>query len=1691
MRRILFLMSLLVTLSAGAQGFNNEWIDYSKTYFKFKVPATGLYHISQTTLQSAGLAGTNADQFQLWRNGVQIPIYTTTVNAPIAAGGYLEFWGEMNDGRPDKPLFREPDYQLNEKWSLQSDTAFYFLTVNTNVSQNARLVNTTNNVAGNTLSAEPYFMYTTGNYFRDKINLGRAELVGTSYTYSSSYDKGEGWSSNSVNPGTPLFIPFANIMAYTGPGAPDAVFRINAAGDAVNARHLLIRLNTDSIAGPDMDYYDYLRFSQTIPVTQLGNTPLFDVSNMGPISTDRMVVAQAELQYPRTFDFGGESKFSFSLPANAFGNYLEITNFSYSGPAPVLYDLTNGKRYTADISTPGVLKFALLGSSTDRNLQLVGQNGASYTDITNLQSRTFVNYGLPANQGNFLIITNPALGAGGGTDPIGDYQAYRSSAAGGSFTAKTYMIDQLIDQFAFGIKMHPLSVRNFIQYARANYSIPVKNIFLIGKGIVYRDYRTYESAANINKLELVPTFGYPASDNLMSAVGNSSIPLTPIGRLSVIDKTEIADYLEKVQSFEHVRTTTSPSIDDQAWRKKVVHVVGASDDVTSDILYNSLEGFRQIIEDTLYGGKVSTFKKTTSDAVEQVNNAELTRLFNTGIGFLSYFGHSSSTTLEFNLDNPANYNNEGKYPIFNVMGCNAGNFYTYNEARLYTKETISERYVLAKQRGSVAFIASTHLGIVHYLDIYCTRMYRTLARDNYGNSLGEIMDEAIRQTLALTTENDFYARFQCEQFTLHGDPALRMYTFDKPDYVIEEPLVKVAPSFISVAETSFRVNASFMNIGKAINKSIVVELKRTYPGQSTPEVFRRDTIPGTRYLDSLTYELPIVATRDKGLNRITITVDADNQVDELYETNNSITKDVYIFEDEIRPVAPYNFSIVNTPAVKLIASTANAFASSRDYIMEMDTTELFNSTSKITRNVTSAGGVVEFNPGASMTDSTVYYWRVAQNVSNGEFKWNTSSFIYIANGGTGFSQAHLYQHLKSDEERMMLDSTTRSWKYTDRSNSIFVHNGVYPTTSSEGSFYSGTVNNNDSWIGPGCQYNELIFNIIDSASFRAWQNDYSGPSGLYQSYLATCGAGREYNFEYSIGSQAWRQKAMNFIDQIPAGAFVVMRTNSSPNDLVNTYSSVWKTDESTFGAGNSLWHKLFNQGFADIDSFNRPRSFTFIFQKDRQSTFTPRWTFSDGVYDAIVTSATPSSPDSLGYVTSPTVGPSKAWHQMKWKGKIADATAGDDALVDIVGVSASGNETVLFNNVTTAESNFDISSVDVAQYPFMKLRMRNADSVHYTPYQLRFWMITYDPVPEGAIAPNLFYASHDTVEAGEPLNFGVAFRNISQVDFDSVKVKMTITDKNNIENIIPVPRQKKLLTVAPNDTIRLNVPVDTRSLSGHNTLFVNFNPDEDQPEQYLFNNYAFKDLYVKPDSLNPLLDVTFDGVHILNRDIVASRPDILVKLKDEARWMVLDDTSLVSVKVRYPDNSLRSFYFNNNDTMQWIPAGQAPNPNNTATINLKPYFPVDGDYELIVSGKDQSDNTAGRSDYKIAFQVINKPMISNMLNYPNPFTTSTAFVFTLTGSEIPQNIRIQVLTITGKIVREITKDELGPLHIGRNMTDFKWDGTDQYGSKLANGIYLYRVVTSMNGKSLDKYKAEGDNTDKYFNKGYGKMYLMR
>jgi hypothetical protein len=1685
MKKIVLLPVLLLIVFSTTAQLHNSWINYNKTYYKFKVGKDGLTRISQPALVAAGLGAVAAQDFQLWRNGKEVRLFTSVASGVLGATDYIEFWGLSNDGAPDTDLYRDPDYQLDSKYSLFSDTAVYFLTTNT-TSPNLRYTTGTSLSSGSA-SPDPYFMRRYEIHYKDLQNRGYAAIVGE-YVYSSSFDSGEGWTSGDAFPCCDLSRDLDRMNVYqTGP--PNSVsFSIGAVGNALNARNLRVKFYNNIILNEPMPYFNYLKTTvNNLPLTLLQSPTNLPVAINGTSTNpnDRIVVSDFSVTYPATFNFNNEKSFYFELQPSAQNNYLLINNFNYGTTAPILLDLTNGTRYVCDItSNPGRVKIVLPASSAPvRKYVLLNQEAGSVTAIPSLTTRNFINYALAANQGDYLIVTSPTMyNNGSGINYIEQYRAYRSSITGGNFNAKVISIDEITDQYAFGIKKHPAAVRDFARHADAVFTNKPKYMFIIGRGMAYPDYKTNENNPVSDQLDIVPTFGWPASDNLLVCHPGTFVPLVPVGRLAAINGNEVGVYLNKIKEYEQAQQSSSQTVTDKAWMKNVMHVIGGKDSAENASFRSYMNSYKAIVEDTLFGGKVETFAKASVAAVQQAQSQRIDQLFQEGISLIGYFGHSSANLLEFNLSSPEVYNNPGKYPFFNVSGCSAGNFFVFNPLRLNGDLTLSEKYVLSPSRGSIGFLASTHLGIPPFLNFYNLELYNRFSKSQYGNTIGNQMKGVLTALGSNPASLDYYTRIHLEELTLHGDPALQINNFAKPDYVVEDQLVKISPSIISVADNSFDISVKMMNIGRAAGDSIRVLIRRRLPNDSI-KVLYNGKIPGIAYMDSINLSVPINPLTDKGGNRLLVDLDVDNVVNELSETNNTLVKDFQIFEDELRPVYPYNYSIVNQQNLTFVGSTANPLNGQRQYVMEIDTTENFNSAFKKAYNVSGTGGVIQFTPtGLTFTDSTVYYWRTSMTPLNpgSNVIWNTSSFIYLANSSTGFNQSHYFQYKKNSYSQMTIDNDRR-FRFQEVPRSLIIRNGIYPFYSFDKINLNLDFDQIEFW---GCVFTNIQVYVFDSTTLQSWDNVNVGPNGRFGSW-PVCNAPRKF-FEFPYNNPTYRARLMRFLeDSIPAGMYVAIK-NLTPTFSTN-FINEWKNDTLTLGSGKSLYHTFKNIGFNKIDSFYTHRPFIYFYRKG-VSSFTPVEQMGDQI-DSYLDVAIPlQTRYQNGTMTSPAFGPAQSWSSLKWAGSTTDPTPTDVTKLELYGVRNDGSSTFLRTIYPARDTS--LSFVNAAEYPYLRLKMLASDTIYASPEQLRYWRLLASYVPEGAINPNLAYKMRDTVEQGEKIDFAIAFKNISPVPFDSLlKVKFYITDRNNFQNIIPVQPRKAL---AVGDTLMVNYTIDTRNLPGVNTLGIVFNPDNHQPEQYQYNNVLLKNFVVREDLYNPLLDVTFDGVHILNRDIVSSKPNILIKLKDESRFLALADTSLLRVQVRFPDNTLRTYRFN--DSMRFTPSVPGTGgviSDNTAKIDFMPYFPQDGEYELFVTGKDALGNKAGDMEYRVNFSVINKPMISNMLNYPNPFTTSTAFVFTVTGSEVPQNIRIQILTVTGKIVREITSAELGPIRIGRNITEFKWDGTDMYGQKLANGVYLYRVLTNLNGKSLEQYKSRDDRTDKYFNKGYGKMYLMR
>lgn len=1472
----LLLVTVFIASMALAQTalYHNEWIDYSKTYYKFKVMGFGLdannmpvrngiVRIPYSTLTGAGLANVPAENIQLWHDGEEVPVYVSTPSGALGSNDYIEFYGEINSGRLDNELYRNPDFQLSDKWSLQTDTAAYFLTVST-VGANKRLETTVNNVAANILPADSFFMHTVGRYYRSGgISEGfSASLIHN--LYSSSYDRGEGWVSRAIHPvgsscGTAtLPQSFANLYPFLN--GPQMTLRVNSVGDMQNSRTVRINLNTDSITTFQMDYINYVKDEELIDVNKIsGGSATIYIVNQSPSSCDEMRASMIELTYPRMFNMGGASMFTLTLDASATGRYLEITNFNKGNAAPVVYDLTNGKRYVADTSIAGMLMVVLEPSVDKYNLVITTQDGAYYKQITTLQSHTFVDFSNPGNQGDYLIISNPLIYGSGSNNYVEQYRQYRASNEGGGYDAKIVDINELVDQFAFGVKKHPLSIKNFLRFARDNFSITPKFTFLIGKGVTYNDYRNNESNALADQLNLVPTWGNPASDNLLASNDMNALPATPIGRLSAVSPQEVGDYLQKVKEYEATQRDTSHTIEDRGWMKNVLQIAGANDISLGNQLDAYLENYKSIISDTAFGANVIDFSKTKNPAGYPAAISSFKNIYEHGAALITYFGHSSATSLDFNLDDPMNYNNQYKYPVFLANGCTAGNHFMFEPGRLNTKSTISEKFVLAPERGAIGYLASTHYGVVNYLDTYTKDFYEALGGAEYNQSIGAVLQNMISTVLASTGVNDYFSRCHAEEYAFHGDPAIRINGFNLPDYAIEQPQIEVSPSFISVADTAFAVKVKVHNLGKAVNKPVTLKITRTSPNGEVTTT-STTTFAAVNLVDSFTLNVPIVANRDKGVNTINAFADYTGSINELSENNNGATVDVTVSENEIRPVYPYNFAIIDQPVQKLYASTVNPLDTPKQYVMELDTTSLFNSPSKVVKTDTSAGGIVEFDPSIPYSNGTTYYWRVAPAAV--EPHWVNASFVYKSGVGVGFQQGHLYQNLQSKLERLKMDSVTGHISYQDKLHNIFVTNSIYPTSGTEDGHFSVALDGSISSVS-ACVGSSVIFTIIDPLTFLPKANT-TNPYGA----APVCAAGREYNFEYQYTTAAKRKSAMNFMDSIvPNGWYVAVRLVL--DQPYNIFASTWAADTTLYGSGNSLYHRLKKAGFAELDSFYYPRTWAFVYKKG-DTSFTPAYAFSDGLYDRITLSANCITSNAEGTITSPVFGPANQWQTLNWSG-FAEEVGNDVPVVKVYGVDYNNTDSLLYS-LDSAQHSFSLASVDAAHFPFVKLQMSNADSVTATPYQLRNWNIAYLPVPEGAIAPNIYMHIPDsigTIAQGNLglLHVGVAFKNVSKADFNALRAKVILYDslRNPVFQTV-----QNLHALMAGDTLHVDFDIDVNNLSGLHNLYVQFNPNNEQPEQYSFNNFLYKYVFIgaQQSTTLPVILVNFNAV-LQGNDVIA------------------------------------------------------------------------------------------------------------------------------------------------------------------------------------------------------------------------------
>ena len=251
-------------------------------------------------------------------------------------------------------------------------------------------------------------------------------------------------------------------------------------------------------------------------------------------------------------------------------------------------------------------------------------------------------------------------------------------------------------------------------------------------------------------------------------------------------------------------------------------------------------------------------------------------------------------------------------------------------------------------------------------------------------------------------------------------------------------------------------------------------------------------------------------------------------------------------------------------------------------------------------------------------------------------------------------------------------------------------------------------------------------------------------------------------------------------------------------------------------------------------------------------------------------------------------------------------------MLSVFGVNNINSQMHLFDTIfSNKDSILNLSSiVDPQLYRSLKFELFYFDSINGTPAKMKNWMVLYDPAPELALNPKKgFYSNFDDpINQGAFGEFAIAIENISPFDMDSLLTDYTTYNQNYSFSNLNYERSDSLKShIVFLDTISFN----TTSLNNQNFLQTTSNPRvngniQDQLEQYYFNNIAINPFQIASDKINPLLDVTFDGVHIMNQDIINSQPEIIITLKDENTILMLNedaDTSNIQVYLMRPNQN--------------------------------------------------------------------------------------------------------------------------------------------------------------------------------------------
>ena len=1543
-----------------------EWFNPAQQYYKTKVATDGIFRITYGDIQQMGLIPESIDprKIAIYYKGLSLSLHSVGgEDGQFNQGDVVEYYGNK--------LYDSPRF-LNQ----YSDTSAYWLTIQGQNHPRAEVDSTV--VSAPSVVAD----YFNAVYHSERDNIYYYGDQGLPNINQSAQLPGEGWYWNSIYAGQSLNFPFTLDNIYsTGALSFQVTLKVHSAVyNQATPNHLLeilvngTSLGIDSLAG----YGDQaITFSGPVNLLTQGSNLVTLSSRTTAASLNQVYVDWVEMKMPHRFTATNDS-LMFATERIAPGSVasFQIDGFSNSNVSVYRLDTLGGieKVFIGSILSNGTTYTVTFTDTIEQQKRYIAVTSSRKLPSPPFVPKTFTNLRSTSHGADYLVVSAPDFLTD--ANRLATYRAQK-----GIGRAMVVSVDDIYDEFGYGL-FDPTAIRRFLLSSDSLW-IPPKPSYVLFFGDADWDYKNNSGTTRRN---FVPSLGNPVSDELyVASTTDQFLPTKFTGRIPCNSEAEASSIVDWIISYE----STPLSL----LNKRFLFMASGFDSVETIGFSQFCDNLiSQYVTPSPIAGLPSRLYRTGSQVIQFEQTAESKQILDAGAVWITYFGHAGTDIWENGISEASQLqNNEGKRHVISDISCSTARFAEP------TVDSFSEQLLFADAGGAIVYFGSSGFGFEAPLQVLANSLFDQFSIDSV-REVGKLLLGA-KVSLWSTGLGSVITQEALQQYTLIGDPALKIAVPLLPDYATNSDQFSSLPLFPSESDSSIRVSTLLSNFGLQAKDSVEVRVIHRYQGQTETILDRQ--LPAFGSLDTLTITSPSFSKG--GLHDVTVNIDPGNKVAEVTKTNNNSEYSLFVNSGSILPIGPTSSESIHPDSVTLsVENPGSSQMQNWGLTIEFDTSSTFVSTNRI-RIQNIPQGTVSTKarvPTGVLLDSTVYNWRGRFIGANDSTNWVGGYFV-----------------------------TNKLSKYSwiqDR-NTLFAKNinsGLSVRNFLELDSHRSTIEAHSAGFNDG---NNVLITLDNNNLTQAFANRGYNVAVInqYSGILETFGAFSIYS---DAGDTTLSQPLINFLSNIPAGRRVIM--------------AIW--DEGAKGKSEVLNEAIEACGSALIRSLSFRASWAMIGWKGAPKGSVPE-----------VLSPSGSGPVTLidtlifqsvnGSTVSPIIGPASKWNNLSVA--VDTSAPGTHVSFDLFRSRIDGGTDSLTSIVPGSTT---MSLINPATTTGIKLRANlRSDSLGFTP-QFSKWSVSFDPPPELAVNYQTVSVSSDSIFEGAPITVHSQVYNVGLSPAESVLVTTSfinlVDGRTGVDSaMVPI--------IQPNSFVNLDQQFQTEGHIGTNSVVIQVDPRQAIPELYKSNNVFSLPVIVKSDTAHSTITISVDGSPVYDGDYVSTNPTIIVDVFSASLLPIADPKSIILTMDSQPVTLGAS-----RDSMFESRSGP-----DKALVTYRPKLQK-GEHTLSVQVLSTSGNFADTAARQVTFKVETEPGLLDVYNYPNPFAHQTQFTFNLVGSKVPDNLKIKIYSIAGRLIQELTVWS-SDLRIGFNRV--AWDGRDRDGDELANGVYFYKIAMSVDGKSQE------------------------